>query len=76
LAWTFGREADLAGYLVFRSSTPGGPYTPLNTVPVQHPSYVDRTAPTDGPSYYVVRAVDTSLNQSDPSPEVTSTPLP
>jgi len=74
LAWTFGGEADLAGYLVFRSQTPGGPYTPLNTVPVQHPAFVDRTPPPGAPSYYVVRAVDTSLNQSDPSPEVTATP--
>jgi hypothetical protein len=76
LAWTFGPEADLAGYLVFRSPTPGGPYTPLTTVPVQHPAFVDRTAPPGAPSYYVVRAVDTSLNQSDPSPEITATPLP
>jgi hypothetical protein len=76
LAWTYGREPDLAGYLVFRSPTPGGPYTPLNTLPVQHPGFVDRAAPPDVPSFYVVRAVDTSLNQSDPSPEVTATPLP
>jgi hypothetical protein len=74
LAWTFGREADLAGYVVFRSTTPGGPYTPLDTLTVQHPGFVDRTAAAAVPSYYVVRAVDTSLNQSDPSPEVAATP--
>ncbi len=76
LAWSFGREADLAGYEVFRASTPGGPYTKLTTMLLPHPTFVDRTALPGVPSYYVVRAVDTSLNESDPSAEVSATPPP
>jgi hypothetical protein len=76
LAWTFGREADLAGYEVFRAATSGGPYTKLTTTLLQHPSFVDRSAPPGAASYYVVRAVDTSLNESEPSPEVAFSPAP
>jgi len=74
LAWTFGAEPDLAGYEVFRAATSGGPYTKLTTTLLQHPGFVDRAAPPGVPSYYVVRAVDTSLNESDPSPEIAATP--
>jgi len=74
LAWAFGSEPDLAGYEVFRAAVSGGPYTKLTTTVLQHPTFVDRTAPVGVPSYYVVRAVDTSLNESDPSPEIPSAP--
>ena len=74
LAWAFGSEPDLAGYEVFRATTPGGDYVKLTTTLLQHPGFVDRTAPTGVPSYYVVRAVDTSLDESDPSPEISATP--
>jgi hypothetical protein len=74
LAWAFGQEPDLAGYEVFRAATSGGPYTKLTATLLQHPSFVDRTAPPGVPSYYVVRAVDTSLNESEPSPEIAATP--
>ena len=75
LTWTSGNEADLAGYEVYRTATSGGPYTKLTTTLLQHPTFVDRTAPPGGnPSYYVVRAVDTSLNESDPSPEISAAP--
>jgi hypothetical protein len=74
LSWAFGREPDLAGYEVFRAAASGGPYTKLTTSLLQHPTFVDRTAPPGVPSYYVVRAVDTSLNEGDPSPEVSTGP--
>jgi hypothetical protein len=72
LAWTFGPQPDLAGYEVFRAVTPGGAYTKLTGALLQHPGFVDRTAPPGVPSYYVVRAVDTSLNESEPSPEISA----
>lgn len=72
LAWTYGTEPDLAGYEVFRSATPGGPYEKLTTVLLDRPVFTDRTAPPGVMFSYVVRAVDTSGNESEPSPEVST----
>lgn len=73
LQWSWPSEPDVAGFNVFRAAIPGGPYTQLNTVPVVLPQFVD-TPPPGVPSYYVVRAIDTSGNQSDPSNEVQGIP--
>ena len=68
-------EPDLAGYVVYRGPTPGGPYDRLTPTLLPYSTYADRTPPADGAAaYYVVRAMDTSGNLSPPSPE--ATPLP
>jgi len=74
LTWADGREPDLAGYAVFRASTSGGPYTRLNAMLLARPAFTDRSAPAGLPSYYVVRAVDSSGNASAPSPEASAQP--
>jgi hypothetical protein len=75
LTWADGKEPDLAGYAVFRSATSGGPYTRLNTMLLlARAGFIDRTAPAGAPSYYVVRAVDSSDNPSAPSAEVSAQP--
>ncbi len=74
LAWRSPIDPDLAGFEIFRSATPGGPYVRLTTRLVILTSFVDATAPAGIPSYYVVRSVDTSGNESDPSPELSATP--
>ncbi len=73
LAWSYGTEPDLAGYEVFRSPTPGGPYVKLTSSLLDRPAFTDRAPPPGVPSFYVVRAVDSSGNESDPSPEVSAT---
>lgn len=65
LAWTGSSPT----YAVYRSLTPGGPYTPLATTAV--PSYVDGSAQGGLAYYYVVRAQDTC--ESDFSNEATAT---
>jgi hypothetical protein len=70
LTWPYGREADLAGYQVFRAASAGGPYTRLAAGILPRPSYVDRTAPPESHFFYVVRAVDSSGNVSRPSAPV------
>ncbi len=74
LAWSYEPEPDLAGYEVFRSPTAGGPYVKLTSSLLDRPAITDRSAPPGVPSFYVVRAVDSSGNESDPSVEVTGTP--
>ena len=75
LAWTNGKEPDLAGYAVYRSATPGGPYVRVNTMLLlARAAFIDRSAPGAVPSYYVVRAVDSSGNTSPPSAEALAQP--
>jgi hypothetical protein len=74
LAWADGTEPDLAGYAVFRAPTSGGPYKRLNDLLLARAAYIDRSAPAAAPSYYVIRAVDSSGNLSAPSAEVSAQP--
>ena len=74
LSWQAPADPDVAGFEVFRSATPGGPYDQLTTRPLVRELFTDTKAPPGVPSYYVVRAVDTSGNESDPSPELSATP--
>lgn len=69
LKWSYGSEADLAGYRVYRSATSGGPYEAVGPF-LDRPILVDTSAPRGAKSLYVVRAFDTSGNQSEPTPEL------
>lgn len=73
LDWTAVADADLAGYLVLRGETAGGPY---NTIArgVQGTAFVDHSAHAGTTYYYCVKAVDGSLNRSETSAEVSATP--
>ena len=75
LSWTANIETDLAGYNIYRSATMGEPYTKINTSPISGTTYTDSPLTNGTPYYYVVRAVDTSTNESDNSNEVSATPL-
>ncbi len=72
LDWDDNTEDDLKGYNVYRSVISGSGYTKLNSSPVLDSEYTDSTPP-GGETYYVVTAVDTSLNESDDSNEVSIT---
>jgi hypothetical protein len=74
LDWPDGREPDLAGYHVFRATSPGGRYTRLTQSPLVRSTYRDASAPAGANVFYVVRAVDTSRNTSRPSAEVSGPP--
>ncbi|NUP88896.1 MAG: family 10 glycosylhydrolase [Candidatus Sumerlaeia bacterium] len=73
LDWADNGESDLAGYNVYRSATSGGPYTKINGSPVTASSYTDATAQDRQTYHYVVRAVDTSTNESGNSGQVSAT---
>jgi GH35 family endo-1,4-beta-xylanase len=74
LDWNNNSEADLAGYNIYRSTTPGSGYSKLNTSLRSSSYYTDNNAANGTPYYYVVTAVDTSSNESHDSNEVSATP--
>ncbi len=58
------KEKDFAGFLVGRSESMTGPFTPLNLKPLgpNTSEYTDTTAVAWGTNYYVVSAIDTASN--------------
>lgn len=72
LDWSDNAEGDLDHYKVYRSTSSG--FTPgagnLLADDVAVSEYTDNTAVNGTMYYYVVAAVDTSDNESDPSSEV------
>ncbi|MFY9588801.1 MAG: LamG domain-containing protein, partial [Actinomycetota bacterium] len=77
LSWTANSEPDLAGYNIYRSTSPGVPTngTPLNAdtlLAANATSFTDSTASNGTTYYYAVTAVDTANNKG--SSEVFDTP--
>ncbi|HWC01611.1 MAG TPA: hypothetical protein VHF87_02465 [Methylomirabilota bacterium] len=75
LAWEAVPDADVAGYLVYRSTTAGRGHTRLTAAPQASTTYVDADARPGQTYFYVVTAVDGSkrANESVPSQEVSAT---
>ncbi len=73
LDWTTSPESDVTGYSIFRSTSEGGPYETIARN-VTATSFVDNTPTTGGQFFYVIRAVDKSLNRSVYSSEVSASP--
>ena len=64
VSWEPGREKDLAGYHLYRSTAETGSYNRLNLLPLTGASFMD-TDLTQGRMYfYQVSAVDTTGNES------------
>jgi fibronectin type 3 domain-containing protein len=84
LAWDHHPDPTVAGYNVYRGTTPGGPYTKLNLMLVPQPpntdtpQYIDSTIPSGSQLtyYYVVRAATTGGVESTNSNEVVVNPAP
>lgn len=72
LDWNASADADVAGYTIFRSEFQFGPF---NTIArnITTTSFVDNTTTTEKLFYYVIKAVDKSLNVSDYSNRVFAT---
>ncbi len=78
IEWNANTESDLGGYIVYRSTSSGGPYARLTQGLLLRTIYED-TEITDWTTYYyVVRAVDNTpnANLSAPSNEVSAQPRP
>jgi hypothetical protein len=75
LDWADSGEQDLAGYRVYRGTTPGGPYSPIGPALIGASAYSDQDL-APGTYYYVVTAVDAGGFESGQSPQVVATILP
>jgi hypothetical protein len=75
LSWAANTESDMSHYNMYRSTVSGGPYDQINTTTIDHPTstYVDETVVAGETYFYVVKAVDTSNRESDPSNEASVT---
>ncbi|MFH1149585.1 MAG: CARDB domain-containing protein [Actinomycetota bacterium] len=70
LAWSPVDAGDLAGYRVYRSGAPGGPYTLIGESGSQTCEFTDQSGEMDTSYYYVVSAFDALGNESPASAEV------
>ncbi len=66
LTWDVVEAEDLAGYRVYRSSAPSGPFELLNAAIVVEASYADETAEEGRTYYYAITTVDSTeaVNES------------
>ncbi len=64
LTWTPNTAANVAGYNIYRTGSPGGSYTKINLVLVSGASYRDATVEAGKTYYYVASTVDTSHAES------------
>lgn len=75
LVWQAVEDPDLAGYHIYRSTSPGRGYEKLTPAAQQPTTYVDTQVRRGQTYYYVVTAVDRAraANESVPSPEANAT---
>jgi hypothetical protein len=73
LDWDDNIESDLDAYNVYRGTVIGGPYSRINSLPVGSSTYTDATVVFGTTYFYIVRAYDTSTNESGDSNEVETT---
>ena len=74
--WSQGSGDAATGFHVWKSATPGGPYTtPLATVPVASLTYVDSAVVAGQTNYYVVSAYNTAGDSTKSSEVACTTPF-
>jgi hypothetical protein len=74
LDWADGPESDLDGYVVYRSTTSGGPYERVGETTRGTSSYTDAGVVNGTTYHYAVTAGDTADNESALSAEATAMP--
>jgi hypothetical protein len=75
LSWgasTDANGAPVGGYNVYRSTSPSGPYTKVNSSLITNNQYTDNSIQS-GTYYYVIRSVDSDGDESPGTLEMTVT---
>jgi hypothetical protein len=76
VSWLASASSDVRRYRIYHSLDSGGPYDLRNEDPVDHAVYLDCGLSGNTRYYYVITAVDTSGNESDPSTEYSTSTNP
>jgi hypothetical protein len=63
----------VAGYMVYRSAEPSGPYTKVSSSAVPSPEYTDTGLAAGHTYYYVVTSLDSDQVESEYSAQITAT---
>jgi len=76
LSWTANSEGDLAGYNLYRGEADGGPYSiKVNSSLIIGTTTTDMGLTNGTTYYYVLKAVDTSTNESLASNQASASPV-
>jgi hypothetical protein len=70
LAWDPPHRGFLAGYNVYRSDDPEGPWVKLNSQVVTETLFIDTTVPPEVEQFYAVTTVDADGRESDFSSQI------
>ena len=70
LSWAISSEADLAGYIIYRSDTEDAPGERISTETLPSPTFRDMSVVPGGRYFYRVSAVDRAGNESPRSSAV------
>jgi hypothetical protein len=73
LWWTPNTQPELAGYYIYRASTPSGPFARVNSVVHETSVFSDYLGENNLTRYYYVTAVSRGFDESQPSDTVTAT---
>src|SRR5580704_3414381 len=73
LSWGASTSTNVAGYYVERATSSGGPYQVINSSKDTATSYVDSTVQAGKEYFYVIVAVNTGGQESNPSAQVSAT---
>jgi hypothetical protein len=74
LGWNANSESDLAGYRVYSSTNPAGPFALQATLPKTSLGYLNTSLTNGTTYYYIVTAYDNGDHESAPSSTVSATP--
>ena len=64
LSWTASTSSNAAGYNVYRSTSPDGPFTRINSAPVLETQYTDTTVVSGMTYYYAATSVNLNGQES------------
>jgi cell division protein FtsW len=74
LSWAPDADSAVVSYKVCRSYSPGGPFTPIQTLAKPNCSFIDVTAAAGSPGYYRLLAVDDLGRESAPAAVASTRP--
>lgn len=64
LSWTASTSPTVTGYNIYRSTSPDGPFTEINSTPVFETKYTDTTVVSGTTYYYAATSIDSDGRES------------